>query len=160
MIIRPATAEDAGAIWAVIAPAIAAGETFALPRDMSREAALAYWMGPDRETFVAEQDGAVVGTYYVRPNQMGGGDHVANGGYCTAPHAAGRGVARAMGLHSLDHARARGYWAMQFNFVIASNERAVGLWRSLGFRELTRLPKVFRHPTQGAVDALVMFQAL
>jgi ribosomal protein S18 acetylase RimI-like enzyme len=160
MIIRPATRADAGAIWSIIGPTIRAGETYALPADMTEEAALAYWMGPDRETFVAAEDGAILGTYYIRANQAGGGAHVANCGYMTAAHATGRGVARRMCRHSLDHARSRGYRAMQFNFVVGTNTRAIALWQSQGFAIVGRLPEAFRHPTQGYVDALVMFRML
>ena len=160
MLIRPATADDRDSLWRVIEPAIRAGETFTLERDMSKQAALAFWTAADKETFVAEDEGVVLGTYYIRPNQPGGGGHVCNGGYCTSPHAAGRGVARAMCLHSLDHARARGYRAMQFNFVVSTNERAVRLWNSLGFETIGRLPLAFNHPALGYVDALIMFQPL
>lgn len=160
LVIRPATAEDAEALWAIIGPTISAGETYALPRDMGREAALAYWLGEDRLTFVAESQGAIVGTYYLRANQPGGGDHVANCGYMTAAQATGRGVARAMCAHSLNKARQQGFAAMQFNFVVSTNVRAVALWQAMGFGIVGRLPGAFRHPDQGAVDALVMFQTL
>ena len=131
MLIRSAAPRDCIAIWAIIGPVIRAGETYALPRDMSETDALAYWMGADRETFVAEDGGRIVGTYYLRPNQAGGGGHVANCGYMTDAHVTGRGIARAMCEHSLEHARGRGFRAMQFNFVVSSNERAVKLWQSL-----------------------------
>ena len=158
--IRPAAPADEPAIWAILEPMIRAGETYPLPRDMTRAAALALWFGADREAFVAEAGGQVLGTYYLRRNQEGGGAHVANCGYVTATGATGRGVARSMCRHSLEHARTRGFRAMQFNFVIATNERAVRLWQSCGFAILARLPGVFDHPRHGAVDALVMFQAL
>lgn len=141
-------------------PVVRAGETYALDRDMSRDDALAYWLAPDKEAFVAEQDGAVLGTYVLRPNQAGGGRHVANCAYMTSAHAMGRGVARRMCEHSLDHARALGYKAMQFNFVVGTNERAVRLWQSLGFEIVGRLPGAFAHPAHGDVDALVMFRQL
>jgi ribosomal protein S18 acetylase RimI-like enzyme len=124
---------DADAIWSIIGPTIAAGKTYALDSDMTKEQALQYWMGSDRETFVAEDDGVVVGTYFIRTNQAGGGKHVCNCGYATGAAASGRGVARRMCEHSLDHARARGFQAMQFNFVVSSNQRAVRLWQSFGF---------------------------
>jgi ribosomal protein S18 acetylase RimI-like enzyme len=160
MTIRPARATDADAIWSIIGPTIRAGETYALPADMSREDALAYWQGADRETFVAETEGRIVGTYYIRANQAGGGAHVCNCGYMTAADSAGKGVAREMCAHSLDHARRRGFRAMQFNFVVSTNERAVRLWQSLGFDIVGRLPGAFAHPTLGYVDALVLFQPL
>jgi ribosomal protein S18 acetylase RimI-like enzyme len=78
----------------------------------------------------------------------------------TDPAASGRGIARGMCEHSLEHARSLGYRAMQFNFVVSTNERAVGLWKALGFEVVGPLPLAFCHPTQGYVDALVMFRSL
>lgn len=159
MQLRLATPHDHDAIWAILEPVIRAGETYALPRDLTREDALAFWFAAG-ETFVAEDGGELVGTYFLRPNQRGGGAHVANCGYVTAGHASGRGVARAMCAHSLDHARARGFRAMQFNNVVSTNERAVRLWQALGFAIAGRLPGAFAHPTQGDVEVFVMFRAL
>ena len=158
--IRAATSADFDAIWRILEPVIRAGETYTLPRDMSREAALAYWHEPDHEVFVFEETGEVLGTYFLRANQKGGGAHVANCGYMTAVWARGRGVSRAMCQHSLLHASSRGFCAMQFNFVVSTNERAVRLWQSLGFAIVGRLPGVFIHPSLGAVDALVMHRYL
>lgn len=160
MQIRPATPADAPALWAILEPVIRAGDTYTFDRAMPRDAALAYWLGPDRTTFVAEEGGEVLGTYYLRANQAGGGAHVCNCGYVTAAPATGRGVARAMAAHSFVAARAVGFRAMQYNFVVSSNERAVRLWRNLGFAEVGRLPGAFVHPTLGEVDALVMFRRL
>lgn len=131
---------------------------YSLDADMSEADAMAYWMGPDKETFVAKDEGGIVGTYYMRPNQSGGGRHVCNCGYMTSMAAMGRGVARRMCQHSLEHARARGYRAMQFNFVVSTNERAISLWQRMGFESVGRLPSAFHHPKIGYVDALVMFQ--
>jgi ribosomal protein S18 acetylase RimI-like enzyme len=160
MPIRPASPADADAIWAILEPMIRSGETYSLPADMTRPAALAYWMSPGHEVFVMEEDKALLGTYYLRANQSGGGSHVANCGYVTAPASTGRGVARAMCAHSLDRARQRGFAAMQFNFVIATNDRAIRLWQSFGFETVGRIPKAFRHPKRGLVDALVMYRTL
>ena len=160
MMIRPATASDPDAIWAIVEPVLRSGETYALPRDWSRGDALGYWLGPDREVFVADLGGDILGTYYLHPNQLGGGAHVANCGYMVAAGATGRGVARAMCSHSLELAGARGFRAMQFNFVIATNERAVALWKSFGFAVVGVLPEAFAHPHLGYVDALIMYRRL
>ncbi|WP_166141524.1 GNAT family N-acetyltransferase [Methylosinus sp. RM1] len=160
MLIRPASAEDRAEIWSIVEPVIRAGETYTLDREMSEDDALAYWLGADKETFVAEENGAILGTYYMRPNQAGAGRHVCNCGFMTRGSAAGRGVARRMCEHSLEHARSRGYRAMQFNFVVSANERAVRLWRSLGFQIVGRLPLAFHHPTRGYVDAFLMYRLL
>ena len=159
--IRSATAADDDAIWAILEPTFRAGETYPIPRDISRADALAYWRSPGHSVFVAQDKaGAVIGTYYLRANQRGGGAHVANCGYMTAQGATGHGVARAMCLLSLDEARRLGFIAMQFNFVVATNERAVRLWQACGFAIAGRLPGVFQHPRLGLVDAVVMVRAL
>jgi len=160
MLIRPALSSDTASIWRVLEATIRAGETYALPVDMTCEDALGYWFSPGHEVFVAEEREVVLGTYYLRPNQQGGGAHVANGAYMVAPAATGRGIAQRMCEHSLEHARSRGSLAMQFNFVVSTNERAVRLWERLGFVVVGRLPKAFRHPSAGLVDALVMHRYL
>jgi ribosomal protein S18 acetylase RimI-like enzyme len=160
MRIRPADEADNDALWRVLEPVIRAGETYALPHDMSAADALAYWRAPGHTVFVAEEGGEVLGTYYLRTNQPGGGAHVANCGYVTALSAQGRGIARAMCAHSLEEARRRGFRAMQFNFVVGTNERAVRLWESFGFAVVGRLPEAFAHPRLGLVDALVMYRGL
>jgi ribosomal protein S18 acetylase RimI-like enzyme len=160
MMIRPATAADHDAIWLLLEPMLREGETFALARDMSRDDAVSYWTGADKQTFVAVDDDRIAGTYYLRANHPGGGAHVANCGYVTGTASRGRGVARAMGLHSIAEARRQGFSAIQFNFVVSSNETAVRLWTSLGFGIVGRLPGAFRHPRLGDVDALIMFRSL
>lgn len=156
MEIRRAHTTDNDAIWKILEPTIRAGETYTLPRDMTRDEALAYWHSLGHEVFVAEENGEILGTYFMHANQKGGGAHVANCGYITAPWAAGRGIARAMCRHSLDYAKSRGFRAMQFNFVVSTNERAKRLWESMGFVTVGRLPAAFAHPQLGFVDALVM----
>ena len=160
MHIRLATPEDHDAIWSIIAPVIRAGETYALDSGLSREDALNYWLAADKTTFVAEAEGMVLGTFYLRANQAGGGRHVCNCGYITAAQATGKGVARQMCEYSIEYARSIGYLGMQFNFVVSTNLRAVHLWQSLGFAIVGRLPGAFRHPVAGYVDALVMFRSL
>jgi GNAT superfamily N-acetyltransferase len=133
---------------------------FAWPRDLTREEALGVWDSPKTEVFVAELDGEVVGTAFLKPNQGGGGAHVANAGYAVAGGAEGRGVAGALCSHTLEQARAHGFRAMQFNFVVSTNVRAVKLWHRFGFKTAGVLPAAFQHPTAGAVDVYVMFRAL
>lgn len=158
--IRLAQERDADSIWRILDPVLRAGETYALPRDWSRDEALAFWFLAGHEVFVAEDEGNVVGTYYLHANQRGGGAHVANCGYVTATDAAGRGVATAMCLHSLEHAAKRGFRAMQFNLVLSSNTRAVTLWQRLGFDIVGTIPAAFDHPRLGLVDAFVMYRKL
>src|SRR6185295_13288338 len=146
MEIRPAKQADRAAIWALLEPVIRAGETYALPRDMTLDAALGFWTAPGNDAFVADDAGAIVGSYFLHANHLGGGGHVANCGYVTAAHATGRGIARAMCAHSLDRARARGFRAMQYNMVVSTNERAVRLWQAMGFAIVGRLPGAFAHP--------------
>lgn len=159
--IRPASAADfPSKIWPILETTIRAGDVYALPRDMSRDGAQAYWCSPENHVFIASQSGAPVGSYYVRANARGGGAHVANAGYVTAPALRGRGIARAMGEHSLVQAKALGFRAMQFNYVVAANESAVHLWRLLGFAIVGTLPEAFTLPSGAFSDVYVMYRKL
>ncbi|MBY8975287.1 GNAT family N-acetyltransferase [Rhodobacteraceae bacterium NNCM2] len=157
--IRPATEADHDAIWQILEPTFRAGETYCVDRDVTREGALAYWLAPENRVFVADE-GGVLGTYLLHANQRGGGAHVSNCGFATSPSATGRGIAQAMLSHALDTAREAGFRAMQFNFVVSTNTRAVALWERNGFETVGRLPGAFDHPTLGEVDALVMYRRL
>jgi ribosomal protein S18 acetylase RimI-like enzyme len=158
--VRASVEADQDAVWRILEPVLRAGETYALPSTWNRSEALAYWYDGAHTVFVAEEGDEVVGTYYLKANQRGGGSHVANCGYVTHPSATGRGVARAMCAHSLRQAAARGFRAMQFNFVVRTNERAVALWKACGFEVVGTLPGAFKHPRLGFVDAYVMHRRL
>lgn len=160
MNIREATRADFDQIWPIFHEIAAAGETYAYPRDITQEQALTLWMDAPRKTYVFEEAGQILGTYFIKTNQAGPGDHVCNCGYMVASAARGRGLATAMCEHSQKIARELGYKAMQFNLVVSSNEGAVRLWTKLGFATVGRLPKAFHHPAKGYVDALVMYKWL
>jgi len=160
MTIRAATDADRDAIWNIFHEIIAAGDTYAFDPQMPREEALAYWFRADTHTYVAEEDGSVVGTYILRPNQSGPGSHVANAAFMVARDAEGAGVGRRMAEHCLSEARRMGFRAMQFNFVISTNTRAIHLWNQLGFKIVGTLPGAFRHPEKGFVDVYVMYRSL
>lgn len=160
MNIRTATREDFEQIWPFFQEITAAGETYAYPRDLTKEQGLKIWIDAPRKTFVFEERGQIMGTYYIKTNQQGPGDHVCNCGYMVSSTARGRGLATAMCEHSQQIARELGYQAMQFNLVASSNEGAVRLWNKLGFATVGRLPKAFHHPSKGYVDALVMYKWL
>lgn len=160
-VIRPLEAADWPAVWALLAPTFARADTYSYPPDISEPTAHAAWVEAPAATFVAcDADGTVLGTYFIKPNQPGQGAHVCNCGYVTADAARGRGVAAAMCEHSQGEASSLGFRAMQFNFVVSTNEGAVRLWQRLGFAIVGTLPGAFRHPTRGYVDAYVMFKAL
>lgn len=158
--IRPATPDDADAIWNIFQKVVAGRDTYTFLPETARDEAVGYWLGRDGIARVAEIDGRVVGMYKVIDNQRGLGAHVANASFMVHPSASGRGVGYAMGADSLREARHQGYDAMQFNFVVSTNTRAVDLWRRLGFRIVGTLPRVFRHGTLGLVDAFVMYREL
>ena len=158
--IRYARDGDFAALWPILRGVIRAGETYAIEPGLTREAVRDLWMKTPRATCVAEIAGESLGTYYIKSNQPGGGAHVCNCAYMVAPAARGRGIARAMCLHSQTQARAMGYLAMQFNFVVETNAGAIALWEDLGFATVGRLPSAFRHPTEGLVEARVMYKWL
>jgi L-amino acid N-acyltransferase YncA len=158
--IRQATALDSTPIWDIFHAVVAPGDTYAFDPGIGREEGLAYWLYPSNWCYVAEREGNVVGTYILKANQPGLGAHVANAAFMVSPGARGLGVGRAMGEHALSEARRLGFRAMQFNFVVSTNEPAVRLWQQLGFKIVGTLPGVFRHREKGFVDAYVMFCSL
>ena len=158
--IREATDRDQDAIWEIFRATIAPGDAFVYDPNTPREEAMAYWFANGTRTYVAEENGKVVGSYILRANRPGLGNHVANAGFMVDPAARGSGIGRTMGEHALSEARRLGYRAMQFNFVISTNESAVHLWQQLGFRIVGTLPGAFRHAEKGFVDAYVMFRLL
>jgi ribosomal protein S18 acetylase RimI-like enzyme len=168
MKIRAAVNADRDAIWNIFHEVIAAGETYPINPDISRNSALAYWFQPGAHAYVAEQhlrpggkqEKQIVGGYTVHPNQAGGGAHVANAAFIVAKEARGRRIGRALGEHCLNKARRLGFHAMQFNFVISTNEAAVKLWRDLGMKIVGTLPGAFHHPEKGYVDVYVMYRSL
>ena len=157
---RQATAVDRGPIWDIFHAVVGQADTYTFDPDISREEALAYWLHSSNWCYVAEREGNVVGTYILRANQPGLGSHVANAAFMVSTQVRGSGVGRSMGEHSLSEARRMGFRAMQFNFVVSTNESAVALWHQLGFKIVGTLPGVFRHSQKGFVDAYVMFRSL
>lgn len=148
-------------IWRILEPVFRAGETYPFPTDVTEADARHAWMRLPAATYVArDAASAVVGSYYVKPNQPGLGSHVCNCGYAVAESARGRGVASAMCEHSQREAARLGFRAMQFNLVVSTNESAVRLWRKLGFETVGTLPGAFRHPRLGFIDAFVMYKHL
>jgi len=160
MQIRKATEADFVAMWEIFHAVVASGDTYVFSPNTSREEAHIYWLGPDIASFVAEIDGNIVGFYKLVPNQRDLGSHVANASFMVSPTAHGKGVGKTMGQHCLVTAKKAGFSAIQFNFVVSTNESAVALWKKLGFSIVGTLPKVFRHAQLGYVDAYVMHRFL
>ncbi len=160
MNIRLISDADFDQVWPIIRQVVQAQETYAFDPQMDRASAWNLWVTLPRATFVAERDGQILGTYYIKPNAAGPGDHVCNCGYMTAPSARGQGVAGALCAHSLKTARELGFSAMQFNSVVSTNEVAGALWQKHGFAIVGTLPKAYRHARHGLVDCYVMYRCL
>jgi len=160
MIIRKATNDDFSKIWPIFRTVVRAGDTYTIPKDIGETDAREIWMRAPLKTFVAEENGAALGTYKLNVNRAGGGNHVCNCGYMVTPEARGHGVASKMCEHSQKIALDLGFKAMQFNMVVSTNKSAMRLWQKLGFGIVGTLPRAFRHPQQGYVDAHVMYKWL
>lgn len=158
--IREAQPADHEAIWQIFHEVVSTGDTYPFSPNTDREEALRLWIEAPRATYVAERDGEIVGTYYLKTNQPGLGSHVCNAGYMVRSEVRGEGVGKAMCTHSLEEARRLGYKAMQYNLVAATNRGAVDLWRKMGFEIVGTLPKAFNHARLGLVDAHVMYRLL
>jgi len=160
MNIRQAQGADLHGIWPIFHDIVKAGQTYAYPIDTNQAEAKEIWLDSPDQTYVVEDNGMIVGTYFIKTNQQGPGAHVCNCGYMVASAARGKGIATLMCEHSQEQAITMGYKAMQFNFVAATNVNAIRLWQKLGFAKVGKLPNAFLHPHQGYVDALVMYKWL
>ncbi len=160
LVIRAATQRDRDAIWNIFREIVATADTYTFDPNISRDEALAYWFRSDTHTYVAENNGRVIGTYILRANQCGPGSHVANAAFMVARNAQGQGIGRAMAEHCLNEARHFGFRAMQFNFVVSTNVAAIRLWQQFGFEIVGTLPGAFRHSQKGYVDVYVMFRSV
>jgi L-amino acid N-acyltransferase YncA len=160
---RPATGEDWPAIWRIFSTVVSEGDTYAYPPETDEDDAYELWMHDGtrrRITYVAVEDGQVVATAYLKPNQAGPGDHIANAGWMVAPEVEGRGIGRSFAEYVMAEAKERGYTGMQFNAVVSTNARAITLWESLGFEIVGTVPRAFRHPKEGPVSIHIMYRKL
>ena len=175
--IRKANEEDKPEIWKIIKAVIATGDTYVFAPDSSEEEMLAYWMSPEKHTYVAvwsepprsagilsddlhNTNGRIVGTFFLKANQPGLGAHVGNAGYMVAPFAKGKRVGRTMAEYSLEEARRLGFHSIQFNFVVKSNAVAVKLWQDVGFEIIGEIPNAFNHAQNGLTNAYIMYRKL
>ena len=158
--IRKAVEEDKPQVWKIIKTVISTGDTYVYKPESPKEKMIDYWFGTDKKTYVALYENTIVGTFYLKDNQPDLGSHIANAGYMVAPEARGKQVGRTMAEYSLQEAKRLGYDAMQFNFVVKSNEVAVRLWRSLGFEIIGEIPEAFNHAENGLINAYIMYRKL
>jgi len=158
--IRKAEDRDRSAIWRIIKAVIAGGDTYVFDPDTTEEEMMAYWFSPEKHVYVAEKDGEVLGTFWLKTNQPGLGSHVCNAAYMVAPVASGRGIGRSIGEFSFEEAKRLGFSAMQFNFVVKSNEAAVRLWKTLGMEIIGEIPDAFMHKRLGPTNAYIMYKKL
>lgn len=160
---RLARSEDWTKIWRIFSDVVAKGDTYAYAPDINEDDARSAWMfeGPGRAaTYVATAGKALGATAYLKPNQPGLGDHVANAGWMVAPSFEGQGIGRTLAHYVIEEARRVGYLAMQFNAVVATNTRAIQLWESLGFSIVGTVPDAFRHSGEGLVPVHIMYADL
>ncbi len=160
LLIRKVEARDVSRVREIFLSVVREGDTYVFPPDLPAEEVDRHWLAPGMHTWVAETGGEVAGTYMLKPNQIGRGDHVANGSFMVARACRGRGIGRALAEHALKEARRLGFEAMQFNLVVATNTAAIHLWHTLGFELVGTLPRAFRHPEQGRVDAHIFYKLL
>ena len=160
MHIRTIQTEDRQAVWDIFHQVVQKGDAYVFAPDTSYEDFLEIWLGKGKYAYVAVLEEEIVGSYFIKANQMDLGSHVANAGFMVKPNQQGKGIGRALGQHALAEAPELGFQAMQFNMVIQTNQAAVRLWQSLGFQILATLPKVFQHQKLGLVDAYLMHRFL
>jgi ribosomal protein S18 acetylase RimI-like enzyme len=160
IVIRKTEVRDKSAVWQIIESVIAGGDTYVFDPDSSEEEMMSYWFSSEKHVYVAQVEGEVLGTYWIKANQPGLGSHIGNGAYMVSPKATGKGIGRQMAEHSIEEARRFGFKAMQFNFVVKSNTNAVALWQKVGFEIIGEIPDAFDHKQNGLTNAYIMYRKL
>jgi len=153
--------KDWGSLWSILQSVFKEGETYTFSPDISKEEAYHIWISLPQETYVAiDQENAITGTYFIKPNQPTLGSHICNCGYIVSPQYRGQGIAKMLCLHSLEKAKELGFRGMQFNAVVSTNHSAVNLWLTIGFQKIGTVPGGFYNQKHGYVDTYIMFKSL
>ncbi len=160
MNIRKAIDQDRHEVWEIFTAVIQTGDTYVFAPDTVKEDLDKHWFSPYMDTYVLEENGEILGTYIIKPNQIDLGSHIANASYMVHPKAQGKGIGKLLCEHSLMEARKFGFMAMQFNLVVSTNKVAVKLWQKFGFTIIGTIPDGFNHLTLGYVDAYIMYLKL
>lgn len=160
MTIRLATSTDHEAVWHIISNVISTGDTYVFASDSTKEKMLTYWFSADKKTYVAEENDEILGTFYLKENQIDLGSHIVNAGYMVSENARGKGLGKTMAEFSLIEAKRLGFRGMQFNLVVKTNEKAVKLWLKMGFSIIGEIPEAYKHSEFGYVNAYIMYQKL
>ncbi len=158
--IRKAVDDDKPAVWRIIKAVIAGGDTYVFAPDASEEEMMAFWFTPDKHNYVAELDGEIVATFWLRANNPGLGKHVGNAAYMVSPEAHGKGIGKKIAVWSLEESKRLGFESMQFNFVVKSNSVAVKLWQDVGFQIIGEIPDAMYHSKNGLTNAYIMYRKL
>ena len=107
-------------MWALLEPVFRAGETFPHDPAITEAEAWMAWVEQNQAVMVAvDVAGALVGTYYLRPNSLTLGAHVANAGYVVAEQCRREGIGSRLCQHSLNEARRLGFRANGSSSVLA-----------------------------------------
>jgi L-amino acid N-acyltransferase YncA len=160
-ILDTATDADFDAVKEIFLHVVDEGETYSYERETLTDQWIRdYWMKHVVTTLVARVDGKVAGVCAIRVNRTGRGNHIANASYVVHHDFRGIGIGHALGRESLRVSRQHGYKAMQFNYVVSTNAKAVALWQSLGFKIIGTMPQGYRHSRHGLVDVYMMHRFL
>jgi Sortase and related acyltransferases len=158
--IRPITTEEFDLVWPIFEPIIREGKTYSYDPKLTMDEARAIWCAPEKTPFVALAGDRPVGTFYIRANQLGLGNHIANGGFMVAPGQCGKGYGTAMGEAMVKEARRLGYHGMQFNFIVQDNEPSLRIWKKLGFEIVGTVPDAMRHAEKGLMPVHILYKKL
>ncbi len=160
MNIRKATEFDFDKVWEIFSKVIKTGDTYVFNPNTPKEDLKKHWFADYMETFVIEENKQILGTYIIKPNQIGLGNHIANCSYMVNPNTQGKGIGKKLCEHSIEVARKKNFEGIQFNIVVSTNEGAVELWKRYGFKIVGTTPKGFRHSDLGLVDTYIMHKSL
>lgn len=151
---------DIDQVWKIFSNVIKTGDTYVFNPSTPKNDLKKHWFADYMETYVFEENGEILGTYIIKPNQIDLGNHIANCSYMVNPDAQGKGIGRKLCEHSLKIAKKNNFEGIQFNIVVSTNKGAIELWKKYGFEIIGTTPKGFKHDELGLVDTYIMFKDL
>jgi L-amino acid N-acyltransferase YncA len=149
----PSDVETMREIWNGI---IVEGNAFPQEELLTKEEAETFF-AEQSYTGVAVEGDHVLGLYILHPNNVGRCGHIANASYAVRPGERGRYVGESLVLDSIRIAASLSFHILQFNAVVASNDRAIKLYQKLGFEPLGRILGGFRLPGDVYQDILLYY---
>lgn len=131
---------DAISIWNEV---VETGDAFPQTELLNCESGHEFFTSQSFTGIAYDEDNNIVGLYILHPNNVGRCGHICNASYAVKSDLRGRHIGETLVRDCIKKAKELGFGILQFNAVVSTNERALKLYKKLGFVQLGTIPKGF-----------------